>query len=163
MLRKYLDIISKLGRPEWWDGQGAPRYVEFHPDLCGVYDRYIAFMEIGCQSCDATFLVASEINIMEATSNFELPLIPVILEGEEKKIAEVENKLDKEGGESPWFQVGSFHYGDPPPTFHKEYCMSGPTMNSVPIRIIEFWEREKFEWVRNHKYEFEFTKQLESL
>ena len=31
-----------------------------------------------------------------------------------------------------------FEYGDPP---NVECCPSGPTMNSVPIRVVEFWVR----------------------
>lgn len=36
-------------------------------------------------------------------------------------------------------------YSDPP---NVECCASGPTMNSIPLRIVEFWQRDNFEWVR---------------
>jgi hypothetical protein len=157
MLRAYEDITSRLDKCLWHDGNGVPRYDEFHPDMCGVYDRYVAFMEIGCQSCDELFLVASEISMNEAISkNFSLPIKP--LDGEEKRIDEVTRKLDGTSPDSPWEQIGSFHYGDPPRHGTEELCVAGDTMNSVPLRIIEFWKKENFEWVRDPNYEFELSK-----
>lgn len=35
-------------------------------------------------------------------------------------------------------RAGTLHYGDPPCL---PCCPAGPTMNSVPVRVIEFWER----------------------
>ena len=36
-----------------------------------------------------------------------------------------------------------WHYGDPP---NINCCGAGPTMNSVPIRIVVFYERKDFKW-----------------
>lgn len=44
-------------------------------------------------------------------------------------------------------------YGDPP---NAVCCPAGPTMNSIPIRIKEFWKREDFEWERVPDLEIEF-------
>lgn len=35
-------------------------------------------------------------------------------------------------------ETNEIHYGDPP---NIQCCDSGPTMNSVPIEIIEYWEQ----------------------
>lgn len=51
--------------------------------------------------------------------------------------------------------VGSFHYGDPP----AHGCV-GDTMNSVPLRVLEFWQKadpDRFEWRRNTYHEVEFA------
>lgn len=42
------------------------------------------------------------------------------------------------------------HYGDPPGA---ECCPAGPTMNSVPIRVLEFWERPWIDWIRRPELE----------
>lgn len=33
MKASYDDIISRLGRPLWWDEHGVPRYDKFQPEL----------------------------------------------------------------------------------------------------------------------------------
>ena len=131
MHRSYNDIREKLGEPKWFDGNAAPRYCEFHPDRCGVYDDYVALVEIACQECGARFLVAVEnykYNIW-TTRKITLPTA--------------------EG-------VGWFHYGDPPR--HSDSCAAGDTMNVETLRIVEFWERldSRKGWQRNAAYEFDY-------
>ena len=58
MLRDYDDIKTRLGEPLWWDDNGVPRYDAFKPDMCGVYDRMVALVEIACQDCGLKFNVA---------------------------------------------------------------------------------------------------------
>lgn len=41
--------------------------------------------------------------------------------------------------------VDTLHYGDPPNT---NCCPAGPTMNSVPLRVLEFWQRDAGDWAR---------------
>lgn len=48
----------------------------------------------------------------------------------------------------------SLYYGDPPDF---GCCCSGPTMTSDPVRVLEFWKRENFEWVRMPELEREFN------
>ena len=155
----YKDIISRIGKPLWYDRRGVPRYEEFKPNSCAVYNDYITYMEVACQECDERFFVASEISFLGNNvfkANFSLPIPP--LKNVEKKISEVEEALDNEVDISPWGYLGSFHYGDPPRHGMTDNgCLAGDTMNSVPIRIIEFWEKDKkktWEWKRNPKYEF---------
>lgn len=155
MRRSYSDITSRLGTPLWYDYNGAPRYEEFHPDLCGVYDSYVAYLEVACQSCGKKFLVTSEVDTIDSKKgNFYLP-IPPPSDEEERKVKEVVEKLDDDKV-SPWHQIGSFHYGDPP---SHDDCLTGSTMNAIPMRIVEFWERvSSFDWKRNKKYEFTLSK-----
>jgi hypothetical protein len=167
MLRYYKDIIDRCGEPKWYDGNGVPRYIDFDPDQCGVYDRYVAYLEIACQSCDERFFVAVEVDSMEAVAtHFRLPIKPT-----ESKIEKVERKLDGHPTLSPWEQIGSFHFGDPPRhgNFDKEVeerCAAGDTMNSVPKRIIEFWRLvseplSEYGWKRMPEYEFEIIYEKE--
>lgn len=45
----------------------------------------------------------------------------------------------------------SLHYGDPP---NYGCCPAGPTMNSEPIRVLEFWfNNPKLEWERHEPLE----------
>jgi hypothetical protein len=149
MLRDYQDIVSRLGKPLWWDDNGTPRYERFHPNMCGVYDRYVALLLIECQNCGTEYRVASERTDrgLAYTSAGEL-------NGERVyRPAWAEVQLPTAEG------VGSFHYGDPPP----HCCGSGATMNSVPRRALEFWRKEHdrgspnwMEWVRDPAHEVEW-------
>lgn len=51
---------------------------------------------------------------------------------------------------------GELHYGDPP---NVGCCPAGPTMNSVPLRIVEFWRltRDPWGWERDAVLEREIT------
>src|SRR5271169_1538639 len=41
---------------------------------------------------------------------------------------------------------GSIHYGDPP---NIECCPAGPTMNSIPKRVLQYWKQAaSFVWER---------------
>ena len=52
MLHHYRDITDKLGRPEWWDEVGAPRYCKFSPtETNNIYCDEVALLEIACQNC----------------------------------------------------------------------------------------------------------------
>jgi hypothetical protein len=52
MLRDYHDIRSRIADPIlWWDENGVPRYREFKPQECGVYDVVVALVEVACQAC----------------------------------------------------------------------------------------------------------------
>jgi hypothetical protein len=44
------------------------------------------------------------------------------------------------------------HYGDPP---NVSCCLSGPSMNSVPRRVLQFWRRTRPEWDRVPELEIE--------
>jgi hypothetical protein len=147
----YADI-KKAVRPDkpvlWYDTNGVPRFEPFRPEMCSVYCRAVALMEIACQSCGQRFIVASEGG--DYLNDLQLP---------------------RKAETQPWAGVGSFHYGDPPRHggFEDDKCAAGDTMNSVPVRIIEFWrhatmdewlhgEKPAPQFVRDPVFEFEFPK-----
>lgn len=123
MNRDYNDIKSRLGQPLWYDEYAVPRYDKFSPDQCGIYDHQVALLEIRCQSCGELFRAASTWNRLDCLWNDRAPVIA---------------PLPSHDG---WT---SFHYGDPP-----SHSCTGDTMNSEPVRVVEFWQRIDFEWQRN--------------
>ncbi|HSN25511.1 MAG TPA: hypothetical protein VLT45_04475 [Kofleriaceae bacterium] len=139
MLRSYSDILDRCGTPLWYDGNGVPRYVPFHPDHTGVYDQIVALVEIACQDCDRRFQVAIEFDRLRLMTNrVELPA-----PNDPALVTRLANLL---------------HFGDPPR--HRDdvagnACVAGDTMNSCPRRVIEFWEQRDFEWQRRPEFERE--------
>lgn len=144
----YSDIIDRLGQPLWHDDNGAPRYSPFTPNMATVYDDYVALLEVACQSCDQTMIVA-------ATRSKLIRCVPAreIVMPSTTHVDPWTTHVD------PWEAIGDFHYGDPPRhnTGDSERCLAGPTMNSIPIRVIEFWGRDLDErqraWNRFSQYE----------
>lgn len=57
MKPSYSDIIERAGAPDWWSGDGVPRYGVFAPSKLG-YGQQAALFEVGCQACGRRFLVA---------------------------------------------------------------------------------------------------------
>lgn len=62
---------------------------------------------------------------------------------------------------SPWpdreplsERIDTLHYGDPP---NVGCCAAGPTMNSEPIRVLEFWRLVDFKWERVPELEVDLT------
>lgn len=136
MKHHYHDIRSKLDDdPDWWDEVGVPRYCEFAPSRTNVvYTEEVALLEIACQGCDTLFRVAMS---WSSSRNWVLPKeyqVPPLSE-------RIQNKI--------------IHYGDPP---NSGCCTSGATMNSIPLRVLEFWQQdERFVWWRKTKYEVELA------
>jgi hypothetical protein len=136
--RAYSDIIDRLGIPQWYDGNGCPRYCRFHPSECGVYDRIVALIEIRCQACGASFRVAAEIDPYE--SEPPLPNDPQLA----AKLADFA------------------HYGDPP-RHGGDNCLAGDTTNSCPRRVIEWWDRTNaLDWQRRPEFEIEIRASWDS-
>lgn len=50
--------------------------------------------------------------------------------------------------------IDTLHYGDPP---NAGCCPAGPTMNSVPVRVVEFWQRDSIDWERRPELEREIA------
>lgn len=129
----YADIKQRAGNPIWYSEGGVPRYADFHPNVCGVYNAYVAFVRIACQACKQEFSVASAVDMMNAA------LYPVVL----PRMADTTDA-------DAWDVIGSFHYGDPP----RHDCV-GDTMASVPLQILQFWKREiPDDWTRDAAMEF---------
>jgi hypothetical protein len=130
MYRRYPDLREKLGEPLWHDDQGVPRYAPFAPDLCGVYDRFVALLEIDCQGCGRRFLVASA---TQAKPRLGLPTAT---------------------------EEGDFWFGDAPHHANEHGTCVGVTMTTGVCRVVEFWTRDGgdhgFDWRRRPEHEFTY-------
>lgn len=131
MKQTYKDIVSRISEPPtWWDHNGVPRYGDFHPDLSpDIYaDECVLFL-IRCQNCQREF------NVELSRSEHDLGWKGDPLESLEECIPEI-------------------FYGDPP---NVGCCPSGPTMTSESIRILQFWKRERFDWIRMKEHEVDLA------
>lgn len=137
MNHDYNDIRSRIDAPVlWWDEHAVPRYCKFHPDKAAdIYASEVMLCEIACQNCDRRFRVAF-------SWSFHGALTPLLLgEHDVKKAIRMARAASVVKG--AW--AGNWHYGDPP---NVDCCSVGQTMNSVPIRVIEVWARDKMVWKR---------------
>lgn len=128
MNNDYSDIRSRIPEPPvWWDETGVPRYCAFSPnETADIYARECVLMEIRCQNCERAFQVA-----MSHSRSSEL------LHGATSLARLIE--------------TNEIHYGDPP---NIDCCPSGPTMNSVPVRVLEYWALDaQHSWVRDPAFE----------
>ncbi len=142
MLTSHEDITDRLGEPLWYDDHGCPRYAPFNPKLATVYGSHVALIEIGCQGCTRHFIVAS---VFEPHSWEEI--LGASLDQKEGKEVDFPRKPHLPTLETG---IGEFHYGDPPGHDYPDaepdakgwdrYCV-GNTMNSIPLRVLEFWVR----------------------
>lgn len=133
MHHDYHDITSRIKEdPAWYDQNGVPRYGKHSPDACpDIYAREVILLKIECQSCHRPFMV-------------QMSTGPVAW------IAYGAQGQYKENGIARAIKAKAIHYGDPP--IHG--CV-GDTMNSDPIRIIEYWRKARFEWRRLKTYEID--------
>lgn len=126
MNHHYRDITDKLGEPKWWDEHAVPRYCDFTPDeSADIYANEVVLLHIECQSCRTPFRVcmsasAPRINWYETKEGGPTVVYPDLADS-----------------------IDELHYGDPP---NAGCCPAGPTMNSVLVRVIEFWERSRDPW-----------------
>ena len=119
MHHNYSDITSLTeAPPKWHDENGVPRYCDFHPDnIAYVYAAEAALVLIKCQACKTEFFVAfSELNLKHKLWD----------DSQRKRLAFLSDIISDR----------ALHYGDPPNT---QCCATGPTMNSVPVSVIEYW------------------------
>lgn len=132
----YRDIRDKISDPPmWFDENAVPRYVPFSPrELSNIYAREAALVEIACQNCQTKFKVAFSRCAMDDVQSQMMGVGPVTL---------AETIKEK-----------TIHYGDPP---NIGCCPAGPTMNSDPLRVLEFWTREELEWVRDYALEIDIA------
>jgi hypothetical protein len=124
---RYEDIRKKIKEdPQWWDEHGAPRYCPFSPDsLSNIYAEEAVLLEIKCQGCDRKFEVGMSYGFCD--------------------------KMEGTRTLSERVKARSIHYGDPP---NVACCSAGSTMNSDPIRVLQFWQRKGgLEWKRIKRLE----------
>jgi len=131
MNHHYSDIRERIAEePKWFDENAVPRYCEFAPnETADIYAYEVALVLIECQSCERKFRVAMSASLGRQNG-------PVL--------------------ERPWLKPAELEYGDPP---NVHCCPTGPTMNSVPIRVLEFWEchRRPGRWNRRADLEIEIV------
>ena len=121
MHNTYSDIRALTDvAPKWYDENGVPRYCDFHPDqLATIYANEAVLALIQCQACGTRFHVAfSELN--------------------QKHKLWADDQKTRTAYLSDLIMDRDLHYGDPPNT---ECCDAGPSMNSVPIAVIEYWHK----------------------
>lgn len=127
MNHHYGDIRSRISEPpKWFDEHAVPRWSAFGPrETANIYADQVAFVHIACQSCSRDFLVCFSWCWSDKALRGQAPLSE---------------------------RVRDLHYGDPP---NVECCPAGPTMNSVPRRVVQFWRRDtpRDDWRRDPSLE----------
>jgi hypothetical protein len=140
MHASYDDILSRISTPPvWFDEHAVPRYCAFEPARS-------ASIHIG-------EIALAEISCQACGRRFRVALSAVNFP--KQPIAEaIRNK--------------TLHYGDPP-RHDAEQCHAGATMNSEPLRVLEYWRRfdrryvegtrvtnmAYFDWVRDPSLEID--------
>jgi hypothetical protein len=108
----YSDITSRIdAAPQWWDENGAPRYCPFGPEHTA-----------NIYAREALLLA---IQCQDCGCGFSVAMSWSWWPGHETSLRELVEK-------------DAIHYGDPPNT---GCCPAGPTMNSIPKRVLQFWEQ----------------------
>jgi hypothetical protein len=128
MNRYYGDILDKIKEePLWFDESAVPRYCAFSPNE--IADIYAEECVLLLIECQGC---RKEFNVVMSFYRMDA------VYGEKLLSAD----------------VSSLHYGDPP---NVDCCAAGPTMNSVPKKVIEFWSRggESREWCRIKELEID--------
>ncbi len=173
MNNDFSDITKKLGPPKWYDRHGYPRYNVYHPKhTYNIYADVSALILVACQSCGKKMRVAvtySKMDLIQRFMNNERHKKEQLTSSEKSfikttfKTATKETKIDLNKVARIFSyplktKPKAFAYGDPPShNSSVEFCHIGGTQTSIPIRILQFWERdESHNWNRNKKYEFEF-------
>lgn len=121
MHTNYADILEKISEPpRWFDECAVPRFCAFAPDECSdIYADEAVLAEVTCQSCGHRFSVAFTQNKASAVHR-------------NRSLADD-------------IRERTLHYGDPP---NIGCCAAGPTMNSEPRLVVEYWSRHHREFVR---------------
>jgi hypothetical protein len=144
MHQNYYDIRDRIvEKPTWFDEHSVPRYLDFSPDrVANIYADRVALVLISCQQCGHKFKVAfSESDTQRWKENHSKgPKGHLYTQIEYLKIN---------------IETRALSYKDPP---NIACCPAGPTMTSLSLEVLEFWERnlvpgKSYVWVRNHEYE----------
>lgn len=152
MYRLYSDIRDKLGEPKWHDENGVPRYCDFHPEHCGIYDRMVALLEIYCQGCERTFLVSCSWDHGMAIDGWLRAGKPADKAG--VWLDDIEKPSAANHG-------GGFSFGDAPwHTWPDGGQCAGTTMTTDVRRVVEFWMNVDSDgWTRHPEHECRYDGQ----
>lgn len=140
MHHDYADILDAAGadrEPRWWDENGVPRFCDFHPQASGyIYASEAVLLGITCQGCGHPFRVCmTQGDMSYSWWPLEKPPYEDGVRCVFKKWPTLAERVE----------AGEIEYGDPP---NVGCCAAGPTMSSVPRRVLEFWRRGSGEWKR---------------
>ena len=128
MYCNFKDIRDRItDEPVWWDEHGTPRYCEFSPDkTANIYRNECVLCTVACQNCGRRFRVAFSESAMRLVE--PRPSLAELIDSRQ------------------------LHYGDPP---NDGCCPAGPSMNSVMIRVMQYWATPlgEFDLVRDHARE----------
>lgn len=143
MNTEYDDIRSRIAEPPtWFDERAVPRYGSFHPrQMANIYAQEGVLMEIACQGCGRRFDVA-------------LSFLNLSHDGEAGQyIRDEQNTPIQTFAEV--IRRRRLHYGDPP---NIRCCEAGPTMNSIPKRVLQYWTRRTLgDWERDSELEIDLS------
>ncbi len=134
MNNEFDDITSRIAEaPSWHDENGVPRYGAFAPSAVpNIYANEAVLFKIACQGCGEKF----QVSLSRAAIEFSI--------------------VDQEPGTlRDRINNKTLHYGDPPNT---GCCSTGPTMNSEPRRVLEYWHKSRdtgYEWKRDETMEID--------
>ena len=122
MYQPYLDLrAEREDEPKWFDEYGVPRWCDFEPDAVNdIYANEVALIEIACQSCGRTYLMALSWNY----GDNQVSLTDRLTE-----------------------RPDIVHCGDAPCWPENRQC-AGSTMNCEDLRVVEFWRRRSSGWER---------------
>lgn len=153
MHHHFKDITSRIAEPpKWWDEHGVPRFCDFAPtEVADIYANEAALVLITCQNCGHEFEVAislSDMDKIEAMGRYEAKGLDTLRAAEKAWELSLARMIKEK----------TIHYGDPPNT---GCCAAGPTMNSEPRRVLQYWERGRtdakgkmnFDWERDPSLE----------
>lgn len=121
------DFFRSMGHePKWFDEYAVPRYCAFSPrETANIYADEVALVLITCQGCGRPFRVCFSLDQMDRI-------------------------MRKRGSLADEIRAKSLHYGDPP---NIGCCPAGPTMNSEPRRVLQYWHKPEFDWIRDPSLE----------
>jgi hypothetical protein len=143
MHQHYGEIIERLGEPRWWGEQGVPRYCPFSPgEADSIYADQVALVRIECQSCghpfDVCYSSSHSDSLLEEREDLAAYIRATVLEESLFKTGPLRGMRRE------------LHYGDPPNIC---CCAAGPTMTAIPVRVLEFWRRDRSssreDWTRD--------------
>lgn len=163
MNNPYEDIRDRIdAEPVWFDEHAVPRYCEFAPrESANIYADEVVLVEIHCQACGAAFKVCFSANLLgRYQRSFSRAAHEAMQEGRVLLQEDVSAKMETSTLRAA-IESDTLHYGDPPNVF---CCPAGPTMNSVPVRVLEYWHRadnggKSREWKRVSELERDFPEE----
>ena len=146
MNNSYKDIIERISDPPlWWDERAVPRWCEFHPsEIADIYASEAVLLLIECQYCEREFSVCMSTGMEQAIQQSLKHMghsIYMYVWGSHRTLAQ---RITEK----------TIHYGDPP---NAACCASGPSANSEPQRVLQYWKRDGIFWTRDDTLEIDVS------